>query len=92
MNVSQLELLLKQQSAPGDTAAIVIEPVLGEGGYIPAPKGFLEGLRKICDTNKILLVIDEVQSGFGRTGKYLYVSPSPFYVPIRKTDPIPQRD
>ena len=60
----QLELLLAQQSAPSDTAAIVLEPVLGEGGYVPAPKEFLEGLRKICDEHKILLVIDEVQSGY----------------------------
>lgn len=67
----QLELLLKQQTAPRDTAALIIEPVLGEGGYIPAPKGYLEGLRKICDDNGILLIIDEVQTGFGRTGKYL---------------------
>jgi len=66
----QLELLLAQQSAPSDTAAIVLEPVLGEGGYVPAPKEFLEGLRAICDQHKILLVIDEVQSGFGRTGTY----------------------
>ena len=69
----QLELLLKQQSAPSDTACIIIEPVLGEGGYIPAPKGYLEGLRALCDKNDILLIIDEVQSGFGRTGKYLCV-------------------
>ncbi|KAI0085168.1 pyridoxal phosphate-dependent transferase [Irpex rosettiformis] len=68
-SLNQLNLLLQQQSAPGDTAAILIEPVLGEGGYIPAPHEFLEGVRKICDENGILLIIDEVQSGFGRTGK-----------------------
>ncbi|SGY33347.1 BQ5605_C002g01485 [Microbotryum silenes-dioicae] len=73
----QLELLLKQQSAPRDTAALILEPVLGEGGYLPSPPGFLEGLRKICDVNDILLIIDEVQSGFGRTGKYFAIEHYP---------------
>ena len=50
----QLDLLLKQQSAPNDTAAIIVEPVLGEGGYVPAPAGFLRGLREVCDQNNIL--------------------------------------
>ncbi|KAI0030949.1 acetylornithine aminotransferase [Vararia minispora EC-137] len=65
----QLELLLQQQTAPKDTAAIIIEPVLGEGGYVPASAAYLRGLRDICDKHNILLIIDEVQSGFGRTGK-----------------------
>lgn len=69
----QLELVLKQQSAPSDTAAIVIEPVLGEGGYVPPPAGYLAAVRDICDKNDILLVADEVQSGFGRTGKMFAV-------------------
>ncbi|GAA5901042.1 hypothetical protein JCM8208_007601 [Rhodotorula glutinis] len=69
----RLELLLKQETAPRDTAALIIEPVLGEGGYIPAPKGYLEGLRRICDEHGILLIIDEVQTGFGRTGKYFAI-------------------
>jgi 4-aminobutyrate aminotransferase len=72
----QLDLLLKQQSAPNDTAAILLEPVLGEGGYVPAPACFLQGLRDICDQNNILLIIDEVQCGFGRTGKYFYIEDS----------------
>ncbi|KAK5057535.1 hypothetical protein LTR84_011535 [Exophiala bonariae] len=67
--VDQLELLLKRETAPSDTAAIFIEPVLGEGGYVPAPPGYLKRVREICDKNNILLVADEVQSGFGRTGK-----------------------
>lgn len=71
--VTQLELLLKRETAPTDTAAIVIEPVLGEGGYVPAAKGYLERVREICDKNNILLVADEVQSGFGRTGKMFAV-------------------
>ncbi|KAG8826226.1 hypothetical protein FRC19_009459 [Serendipita sp. 401] len=66
----QLSLVLSQQTAPTDTAAIIIETVIGEGGYVPAPKSFLEGLRKICDEHGIVLIFDEVQCGFGRTGKY----------------------
>jgi 4-aminobutyrate aminotransferase len=66
----ELDLILHTQSAPEETAAIVIEPVLGEGGYVPAPPQFLQGLREVCDEHGILLVMDEVQSGFGRTGKF----------------------
>ncbi|KAM0790489.1 hypothetical protein ACM66B_003363 [Microbotryomycetes sp. NB124-2] len=73
----QLELVLKQQTAPRDTACVIIEPVLGEGGYIPAPQGYLEGLRQICDANDMLLIIDEVQTGFGRTGKYFAIEHYP---------------
>ena len=65
----QVELLFSQQTSPSDTAAIIIEPVLGEGGYVPAPPAFLQGLRTICDKHGLLLIIDEVQSGFGRTGR-----------------------
>jgi 4-aminobutyrate aminotransferase len=67
--VLQLELLLKRETAPSDTAAIFIEPVLGEGGYVPPPAGYLAKVREICDKHNILLVADEVQSGYGRTGK-----------------------
>lgn len=67
--MAQLRLLLKAQTAPEETAAIFIEPVLGEGGYIPAPARFLRELRALCDETGILLVIDEVQTGFGRTGR-----------------------
>ncbi|KAF8955711.1 acetylornithine aminotransferase [Flammula alnicola] len=72
----QLELLLAQQTAPADTAAILIEPVLGEGGYVPAPAEFLQGLRKICDKHGIMLIIDEVQSGFCRTGGWFAIQES----------------
>lgn len=65
----ELDLLFKTQTAPEETAAIVIEPVLGEGGYIPAPDRFLRELRDICSRYGILLVMDEVQTGFGRTGR-----------------------
>jgi 4-aminobutyrate aminotransferase len=68
--LSALEELLISQIAPADVAAILIEPVLGEGGYVPPPASFLKGLREICDKNGILLIFDEVQSGFGRTGKW----------------------
>jgi 4-aminobutyrate aminotransferase len=55
--------------APEDVAAIVVEPVLGEGGYIVPPPGFLQHLRDICDAYGIMLVFDEVQTGMGRTGR-----------------------
>ncbi|MEO1286626.1 MAG: aminotransferase class III-fold pyridoxal phosphate-dependent enzyme [Chloroflexota bacterium] len=66
----QLDMLLKGQSHPDETAAMILEPVLGEGGYIPAPAEFLRALRELCDEHGILLILDEVQSGFGRTGKF----------------------
>lgn len=68
--LERLEYLLASQTAPKDTAAILIESVLGEGGYIVPPKSFMKGLREICDKHGIMLIFDEVQSGFGRTGKW----------------------
>ena len=68
--IKQLDLLLKGQTSPDETAAIIIEPILGEGGYVPAPASFLKHLREVCDEHGILLVMDEVQSGFGRTGSF----------------------
>lgn len=68
--LSQLEELLLSQTSPAETAAILIEPVLGEGGYVVPPASFLNGLREIADKNGILLIFDEIQSGFGRTGKW----------------------
>ncbi|HEX6128135.1 MAG TPA: acetyl ornithine aminotransferase family protein [Candidatus Limnocylindria bacterium] len=62
--------ILGRLIAPSDVAAIVVEPVQGEGGYFPAPTAFLQGLRDICDEHGILLVADEIQSGMGRTGKW----------------------
>jgi 4-aminobutyrate aminotransferase len=61
--------LFKTTTPPEEVAAIVVEAVQGEGGYVPAPKNFLQGLRRICDQHGILLIVDEVQSGMGRTGK-----------------------
>jgi 4-aminobutyrate aminotransferase len=72
----QLETILLQQTSPNQTAAILIEPVIGEGGYVPAPTSFLKGLREVCDKHGILLIIDEVQTGFGRTGKYFAIEHS----------------
>ena len=57
------------QVSPDHIAAIVFEPQQGEGGFIPAPEEFVEGLRRICDEHGIVLVADEVQTGFGRTGR-----------------------
>ena len=68
--LDELEFLFLSQTAPQETAAILIEPVLGEGGYVVPPAGFLTKLREICDKYGILLILDEVQSGFGRTGKW----------------------
>src|SRR5207244_12722964 len=62
--------LFKTTTPPEEVAAIVVEAVQGEGGYVPAPREFLQGLRRICDQNGILLVADEVQCGAGRTGKW----------------------
>ena len=67
--IESIETLLKEQSAPSDTACVVVEPVLGEGGYVVPPPGYLRALRALCDRHGILLVLDEVQSGVGRTGK-----------------------
>src|SRR5918911_314577 len=63
------ERLFKTTTPPEEVAGIVVEAVQGEGGYVPAPKNFLKGLRRICDEHGILLIVDEVQSGMGRTGK-----------------------
>jgi 4-aminobutyrate aminotransferase len=71
---SELETLrstiLGRIISPRDVAAIVIEPIQGEGGYFPAPAAFLRGLREVCDEHGILLVADEIQSGMGRTGRW----------------------
>lgn len=68
--LKELDYLLASRVAPNDTAAFLIEPVLGDGGYLPTPPRFLAGLRERADRHGILLVIDEVQAGFGRTGKF----------------------
>lgn len=68
-----LRHLLAAQTSPAETAAMFLEPVLGEGGYLPSPPAFIEGVVEICREHGILFVADEVQSGFGRTGKMFAV-------------------
>src|SRR5690554_6756326 len=68
-SLKALKTLFKTDIAPHRTAAIVIEPVQGEGGFYAASPAFLKALRELCDEHGILLIADEVQSGFGRTGK-----------------------
>jgi 4-aminobutyrate aminotransferase len=68
-DADSVEELFATLTAPEDVAAIVVEPVLGEGGYVVPPPDFLPRLRDLCDQHGILLVLDEVQAGMGRTGK-----------------------
>ncbi len=74
--LQRLQDLFETSIRACDVAAIIIEPVQGEGGFIPAPSEFMQGLRKICDENGILLVADEVQTGFARTGKMFAIEHS----------------
>jgi 4-aminobutyrate aminotransferase/(S)-3-amino-2-methylpropionate transaminase len=67
--LAALERTLVTQVAAETVAAIVVEPVQGEGGFVVCPPEFIEGIRRICDDNGIVMVVDEVQTGFGRTGK-----------------------
>ncbi|SDX71687.1 4-aminobutyrate aminotransferase [Amycolatopsis xylanica] len=66
----ELDYLFATVSSPAETAAFFVEPILGEGGYVPANTAFLRGLRERADRHGIVLVLDEVQAGFGRTGKF----------------------
>ncbi|WP_045824445.1 aspartate aminotransferase family protein [Williamsia herbipolensis] len=66
----ELDYLFASRVAPNDTAAMLIEPVLGDGGYLPTPPAFLAGLRERADRHGIVLIVDEVQSGVGRTGRF----------------------
>lgn len=68
-----LRLVLAGHTAPAETAAMIIEPVLGEGGYLPAPHRFLAGVSELCHEHGIMFIADEVQAGFGRTGKMFTV-------------------
>jgi 4-aminobutyrate aminotransferase len=68
--LKQLRHLLASQTSPDETAAMLLEPVLGEGGYVVPTPGFLAGVQEICREHDILFIVDEVQSGFGRTGKW----------------------
>ena len=66
--LASLDLLFEQDVAPSSVACIVLEPVQGEGGFIPMPPEFVQALRRICDEHGIVYVDDEVQAGCGRTG------------------------
>ena len=71
--IAALERLFLTQVAAEQVAAIVIEPVQGEGGFVPAPVEFMRGVRRVCDEHGIVLVVDEVQTGFGRTGTFFAI-------------------
>ncbi|MCI0510623.1 4-aminobutyrate aminotransferase [Chromohalobacter marismortui] len=71
-----LKMTLKTDANPRDTAAVVLEPVLGEGGFYAASPSFLKAVREICDEHGMLMIVDEVQSGFGRTGKLFAIEHS----------------
>ena len=75
-SLKALETLFRADIAPSDVAAILLEPVQGEGGFLPAPKELWEALRAICDKHGIVLIADEVQTGFARTGKMFGVEHS----------------
>jgi 4-aminobutyrate aminotransferase/(S)-3-amino-2-methylpropionate transaminase len=68
-SLAALDKLFKSDVEPSRVAAMIIEPVQGEGGFYPVPDGFLQKLRDICDEHGILMVADEIQTGFARTGK-----------------------
>jgi 4-aminobutyrate aminotransferase/(S)-3-amino-2-methylpropionate transaminase len=68
-SLSAIEAIFTGDIAAHDVAAIIVEPVLGEGGYYPAPNEFLQALRRVCDEHGIVLIADEIQTGFARTGK-----------------------
>ncbi len=70
VELARLRAAFQDTVAPEDVAAILIEPVLGEGGFMPAPRAYLRGLRALCDEHGIVLIFDEVQSGLCRTGAW----------------------
>src|SRR5438309_11671879 len=74
--LADLNTLLESEVGPKRVAAIVIEPVLGEGGFVPAPIDFMHGLRELTARHGILLIADEIQTGFGRTGKFFAIEHS----------------
>jgi 4-aminobutyrate aminotransferase / (S)-3-amino-2-methylpropionate transaminase / 5-aminovalerate transaminase len=83
-----LEDLFQSQCSPERVACIIVEPVLGEGGFVPAPAEFLRALRAICDRHGIVLVCDEIQTGFGRTGRFFaieYAAVEPDLITVAKS-------
>ena len=69
VSLAALDRLFNSDIQPDQVAAIIIEPIQGEGGFYPVPDGFLSKLRELCDIHGILLILDEIQTGFGRTGR-----------------------
>ena len=74
--LAALEDMFESAVAPQRVAAIIIEPVLGEGGFVPAPLDFMRALRELTERHGILLIVDEIQTGFGRTGKFFAIEHS----------------
>jgi 4-aminobutyrate aminotransferase/(S)-3-amino-2-methylpropionate transaminase len=74
--LAALRTAFKTSVDPRQVACVVIEPVQGEGGFIPAPASYLRGLRELCDEHGIVLIADEVQTGFGRTGSFFAIEQS----------------
>ena len=74
--LASLENLFESEVSPKRVAAVIIEPVLGEGGFVPAPTDFLVRLRELTERHGILLIADEIQSGFGRSGKFFAIEHS----------------
>ena len=86
-SMKALDILFKVDIAPSDVAAIIVEPVQGEGGFYPAPDEFMQALRAICDEHGIVMIADEIQTGFGRTGKFFaseYAGIEPDLVTVAK--------
>ncbi len=69
-SLKAIDTMFRVDIAPTDVAAIIVEPVQGEGGFYPAPDEFMQALRKLCDEHGIVLIADEIQTGFARTGKF----------------------
>ena len=87
-SLAALETLFKSDVEPGRVAAMIVEPVQGEGGFYPAPVEFLQTLRSACDEHGIVLIVDEIQTGFGRTGKLFAIEHAgvePDLMPIAKS-------
>jgi len=86
-SLKALQNLFKVDIAPTDVAAIIVEPVQGEGGFYPAPNEFMQALRALCDEHSIVLIADEIQTGFGRTGRFFaseYAGIEPDLVTVAK--------
>jgi 4-aminobutyrate aminotransferase/(S)-3-amino-2-methylpropionate transaminase len=87
-SLNAIETLFKADVEPTRIAAMIVEPVQGEGGFYPAPAEFLQALRKLCDQHGIVLIVDEVQTGFGRTGTLFrseQVGIEPDLMPVAKS-------